>query len=78
MAKKKHKKGKVIEYSKLERKVAALWTRVSSVDQEKHGCGLEFQDKICREYAAKNNIIIKRHSVANTKAQRQRVMDIRR
>lgn len=60
MAKKQHKKGKVIEYSKLERKVAALWTRVSSVDQEKHGCGLEFQDKICREYAAKNNIIIKK------------------
>lgn len=57
---KKQQAAKVVEYSKLERKVAALWTRVSSIDQEKNGCGLEFQDKICREYAARNGIIIKR------------------
>ena len=56
----KAKKNKIVEYNKLERKVAALWTRVSSMDQEKYGCGLDFQDKICREYAEKHNITIKK------------------
>lgn len=63
MRRKKTKKvstPKVAEYRKLDRKVAALWTRVSSIDQERNGCGLDFQDKICREYAKRNGILIKR------------------
>ena len=57
---KNKKTNKIIEYSKLENKVAALWTRVSSQDQERKGCGLDFQEKICKEYAIKNNITIKK------------------
>ena len=34
MSKRKKKKTKVVEYSKLENKVAALWTRVSTERQE--------------------------------------------
>lgn len=52
-------KQKVIQYSKLEKKVAVIWTRVSSYEQEKNGCGLDFQKKICREYAKRHNITVK-------------------
>ena len=36
----KKKKVKVTEFSKLENKVAALWTRVSTEKQEKNNCSL--------------------------------------
>ena len=44
MAKKKQK-NKVVEYAKLEHKVAALWTRVSTVRQERENYSLENQKK---------------------------------
>ena len=46
MTKKKQKKAKVVEYAKLEHKVAALWTRVSTEKQENENCSLENQKKI--------------------------------
>ena len=58
MAKRRNKE-KVIEYSKLENKVAALWTRVSTEKQEKNNCSLENQKQICREYAEAHGIRIK-------------------
>ena len=60
MVKKKQKKTKVVEYAKLEHKVAALWTRVSTARQEKENYSLENQKKICYEYAATHGITIKR------------------
>ena len=54
------KKQKVVEYSKLEHKVAALWTRVSTEKQEQNNCSLETQEKICREYAKSHGITIKK------------------
>ena len=59
MAKKKLKK-KVVEYSNLEHKVAALWTRVSTAKQENENCSLDNQKKICREFAEAKGITIKR------------------
>ena len=59
MTKKKQKKAKVVEYAKLEHKVAALWTRVSTEKQENENCSLENQKKICKEFAEANNITIK-------------------
>lgn len=50
----------VIEYSKLDRKVAALWTRVSTKEQEENNCSLENQRKICLEYAEQRGITIKK------------------
>ena len=59
--KKKIKGGKtVVEYSKLDRKVAALWTRVSTKEQEENNCSLENQRKICLEYAEQKGITIKK------------------
>ncbi|MBR6179587.1 MAG: recombinase family protein [Prevotella sp.] len=60
MAKKKKKKTKVVEYAKLEHKVAALWTRVSTERQENENCSLENQKKICKEFAKHEGITIKR------------------
>lgn len=59
MAKKKQK-SKVVEYAKLEHKVAALWTRVSTERQENENCSLDNQMKICKEYAETHGITIKR------------------
>ena len=59
MAKKKQK-NKVVEYAKLEHKVAALWTRVSTERQENENCSLDNQMKICKEYAETHGITIKR------------------
>ena len=59
MGKKKGKE-KVVEYGKLEHKVAALWTRVSTERQENENCSLDNQKKICYEYAEANGITIKR------------------
>ena len=60
--KKKKVKGAktVVEYSKLDRKVAALWTRVSTKEQEENNCSLENQRKICLEYAEQRGITIKK------------------
>ena len=55
----KKNKVKITEFSRLERKVAALWTRVSTEKQERNNCSLENQQRICREYAERNGIIIK-------------------
>ena len=59
--KQKRKEAKQVEFTKLDRKVAALWTRVSSGEQEQNNCSLESQEKICREYAERNGITIKKH-----------------
>lgn len=56
----KKNKVKITEFSKLERKVAALWTRVSTEKQERNNCSLENQQRICREYAERNGITIKK------------------
>ena len=56
----RNNKVKITEFSKLERKVAALWTRVSTEKQERNNCSLENQQRICREYAERNGIIIKK------------------
>ena len=69
----------VVEYSKLERKVAALWTRVSTREQEENNCSLENQRKICLEYAEQRGITIKRefggtHESAKTEGEMYRKM----
>ena len=50
MAKKKQK-NKVVEYGKIEHRVAALWTRVSTAKQENENCSLDNQKKILLFYA---------------------------
>ena len=57
---KKKKAAKHVEYAKLDHKVAVLWTRVSSEKQEKNNCSLQTQEKVCREFAERNGIIIKK------------------
>ena len=57
---KKIKQPKVTKFSELENKVAALWTRVSTERQEENNCSFETQERICREYAAKHGITIKK------------------
>lgn len=54
------KKLKVVEYSKLENKVAALWTRVSTERQELNNCSLDNQKAHCREFAERHGIVIKK------------------
>lgn len=75
----KKNKVKITEFSRLERKVAALWTRVSTEKQERNNCSLENQQRICREYAERNGIIIKKefggtHESAKTEGRRYREM----
>ena len=53
------KKPKLIPYSELTNKVAAVWTRVSSEEQEKTNCSLDTQRSACEEYAHKHGIRIK-------------------
>lgn len=72
----KKNKVKITEFSKLERKVAALWTRVSTEKQERNNCSLENQQRICREYAERNGITIKRNLVEHMKVLRQKVESI--
>ena len=76
---KKIKQTKVTKFSELENKVAALWTRVSTERQEENNCSLETQERICREYAAKHGITIKKqyggtHESAKTEGQLYRQM----
>ena len=75
----KKKKTKITEYSKLENKVAALWTRVSTEKQEKNNCSLENQKRICREFAEAHGIRIKTefggtHESAKTEGKMYREM----
>ena len=78
--KKKNKNKKpVIKYGKLENKVAALWTRVSTERQEENNFSLDTQEKICREYAAQHGITIKKcfggtHESAKTEGELYRKM----
>ena len=79
MSKRKIKKTKVVEYSKLENKVAALWTRVSTERQEENNCSLDTQKKICMEYAERYGIRIKRefggtHESAKTEGKKYKAM----
>lgn len=59
MAKKKKTNKKVVEYAKLEHKVAALWTRVSTERQETRISASTIKE-ICKEYAEAHGITIKR------------------
>ena len=75
----KSKKNKVTEFAKLENKVAALWTRVSTEKQERNNCSLENQQRICREYAERYGITIKKefggtHESAKTEGRMYREM----
>ena len=56
----KKQKVKNKEFPKLENKVAALWTRVSTEKQQRNNCSLENQQRICREYAESHGITIKK------------------
>ena len=49
----------VVAYSDLSRKVAILWTRVSSFQQERENCSLDTQREDCERFAAENGIRIK-------------------
>ena len=52
MIKKKKKKGKkreVIPFSQLVEKIAVVWTRVSTQEQELNGLSLETQRQACEE-----------------------------
>ena len=76
---KKTKQQKVTKFSELKNKVAALWTRVSTERQEENNCSLDTQERICREYAAKHGITIKKqfggtHESAKTEGQLYRKM----
>lgn len=58
--KKKIEKQKVMKFSELENKVAVLWMRGVAERQEDNYCSLETQERICKEYAARNGITIKK------------------
>ena len=51
----------IVPYNKLNKRVAALWTRVSSQDQFNKNCSLETQREVCERYAQAHNITIKKH-----------------
>lgn len=46
------------EYKDLTTKKAFVWTRVSSAEQAQEGHSLEYQKRVCTEYAKDNNIQI--------------------
>lgn len=56
--KKKDNIKKKVEYKDLTNKKAFAWTRVSSREQEKKGHSLDYQKRMCQEYAERNNIQI--------------------
>ena len=64
MSKKKSKE-KVVEFSKLTNKVAAVWTRVSTERQADTNGSLESQRRICTEYAESHAIRIKKYYGGN-------------
>ena len=53
------KKNQVVAYKDLTEKVAIVWTRVSSYQQEKENCSLETQKEDCEKFAKENGIRIK-------------------
>ena len=55
---KKKKEKKAIPLSQVEEKVAVVWTRVSTQEQELNGLSLDTQRQACEEYARRNNIRI--------------------
>lgn len=52
-------KNKEVSYKDLSRKVAIVWTRVSSFQQEHENCSLATQKEDCERFAAENGIRIK-------------------
>lgn len=52
-------KKQVVAYKDLKEKIAIVWTRVSSYQQEKENCSLETQKSDCERFAVENNIRIK-------------------
>ena len=54
--KKKQNAQKKVEYKNITDKKAFVWTRVSSAHQCKEGHSLDYQKRMCIEYAEKNNI----------------------
>ena len=52
---------KIVPYNELTNKVAAIWTRVSSEEQEKSNCSLDTQRSACEDYASTHGIRIKRY-----------------
>ena len=56
----KKNKTKKTSYDSLTKKVAVIWTRVSTDRQEKENCSLETQYKDIIEFAQRNDIMIKK------------------
>lgn len=56
--KKKNDIKKKVEYKDLTEKKAFAWTRVSTREQEKKGHSLDYQKRMCKDYAERNNIQI--------------------
>lgn len=77
MAKKKQK-NKVVEYAKLEHKVAALWTRVSTERQENENCSLDNQKKSAKSLQRLMELPSSVSLVVNMKVPRMRVSCIRK
>ena len=40
------------------KKIAVIWTRVSTKEQADNNLSLDTQEKACREYAARNGIVV--------------------
>lgn len=57
---KKTKQQKVKKFSELEYKAAALWMRAATKQEKEYNSSIETQKLICKEYAAKHNITIKK------------------
>lgn len=58
--KEKTKEKKMVKFSELENKVAALWMKAATVQQEENNNKLKKQEYICNEFAANHGIIIKK------------------
>ena len=76
---KKTKLQKVTKFSDLENKVAALWMRAATKQEKEYYSSLETQKRICKEYADKHGIIIKKrysgtHERAKTEEQYRKMI----
>ena len=58
--KEKTKEKKMVKFSELENKVAALWMKAATGQQEENNYMLKEQEYICNEFAANHGIIIKK------------------
>ena len=54
-------KNTILPFNKLDKKVAALWTRVSSQDQYNNNSSLDTQKEVCEKYAREHGITIKKY-----------------